>query len=398
MKKTVSIFLGLALLLGMMGCSEDQSQATVPTTEPAGTEPVQTLPTESEETTAPTVPAVQYQVPLIAAATAPITEHFSAGDGTALLHYTYQDLMLTLPDPQVADAIVMDYLNLMDPASSTTEKVLRDAKQAYKETEDWSAYEFNRLLHPMRLDSAVLSFYGTQTLYSDSSHGTSAGISVTYDLVTGQQLSLKQILQEDFSADQLAQLITAALSSAADEGILYSDYAYVIAEMFSSNTPVESWYFSGRGLCFYFAPYEIAPYSAGTLVAEVPYDFLTDLLKDEYFPVEEIELSGSLVLIEFENADLADFTQFAELILDSTGKEYILSAVGTVKDLRVEYGQWQQDGSFIPTSTVFSSATLCQGDALVLQLSEDSLSQLRISYESAGETVFCNWQLVTEPE
>ena len=385
MKKTISIILSLLLLLGSAGCNDDAPVETSPATEMTSTAPAQTLPTESTEPTDPQTPVIDYQAPMIAAATAPITEQFKSSDGATLLHYTYQDLMLTLPDPQVADAIVMDYLNLVDPASSATEKVLRDAKKAYAESEDFSAYNFKRIFHPMRLDSSVLSFYGTQTL--NSGHGTSAGISVTYDLVTGQQLSLKQILCEDFSADSLAQLIVDSLSGAADEGILYSDYAYVIAEKFSSNTPVDSWYLSDTGLCFYFAPYEIAPYNAGTVVAQIPYELLNGLLKDAYFPEEQVDLVGTVTVTGFSQADLSGYTQFAELILDPKGDELLLCVDGAVKNLRIEVGQWQKDGTFITEATVFASATLCQTDALMLQLSSSEFDVIRVTYESDGAIV-----------
>ena len=237
----------------------------------------------------------------------------------------------------------------------------------------------------MRLDANILSMYGIQVLSADSSHGTTAGVSVTYDLLTGQRLALKQILKADYSADNLANAIVDALTDYADDGILYSDHAYVISEMFSTNTPVENWYFSSNGLCFYFAPYEIAPYNAGIIIAEISYEKLIGLLKDEYFPPEQIELTGSIAAQEFSGADLGDFTQFAELILDPEADEYLIYASGALSQVRIEQGIWQSDGSFTLESTLFAAATLCHTDALLIQIPNSLIGSIRITYMTQGK-------------
>ena len=384
MKKFLSIVLCAAILSCLFGCGNGLPSPTETT--PPATEPMQTE-TQPTETTAPTYPLPQYSLPLICASTPTVTEEFYSADGTQILRYTYQDMTLTLEDPQVADAITIDFLNLVDPGSSTMGKILRDAQQSYDDGGSWSTHTFSRIYHPTRLDSSVLSLYGTQKLSSGTSHGSAAGISVTYDLLTGQRLSLRQILQDNFSADGLAQAIIEALSDYADEGILYSDHAYVITEMFSTNTPVDNWYLSATGLCFYFAPYEIAPYSIGIITAEVPYEALTGLLKDEYFPPEEVELLGTIDATDFKNADLDSYNRFAELVLDPDGTEHLIHAYGSVGSVRLELGTWSADGSFTPEATLFAAATLCQGDALVIRLPDSLLGQIRLCYTSEGNTI-----------
>jgi hypothetical protein len=150
---------------------------------------------------------------------------------------------------------------------------------------------------------------------------------------------------------------------------------------------VDSWYLSDTGLCFYFAPYEIAPYNAGTVVAQIPYELLNGLLKDAYFPEEQVDLAGTVTVTGFSQADLSGYTQFAELILDPKGDELLLCVDGAVKNLRIEVGQWQKDGTFITEATVFASATLCQTDALMLQLSSSEFDVIRVTYESDGTIV-----------
>ena len=121
MKRIISIVLCLCTLYCLTGCGGNESTPTETVPAPSETKAVESQPTAPEETT---VPIVQYQLPLISVCAPMITESYSAEDGTELLRYTYQDIMLTLEDPQVADAVVIDFLNLVDPGNASTQKVL----------------------------------------------------------------------------------------------------------------------------------------------------------------------------------------------------------------------------------------------------------------------------------
>lgn len=380
MRKRISLLLVFAMVFLCAACTADKPQQTEAT---AST----TLPTQSTTfSTETTQPPALLQIPLTAAAMPVISQTYSHSDGTELFTYVFQDIALTLEDPQAAEAVVLDLLNLTDFDNSPAPGILSTAREEYTGQEDWTPYTCSILLDPMRLDRAVLSLYGQQVV-SDRNPRSAAKLSVTYDLLSGHRLSLKDILVSDYSADALSSLITEAVASLADDGVLYSDYAYVISDMFSTNTPVQTWYLSQNGLCFYFAPYEIAPYSAGTVVAEVPYPLLTQLLKPEYFPAEQVETKGSVLLEPFADAELSNFSQFAELIQDADGDEYLLHTDGVLQNLRLEIGTWSNDGNFTPEATVFAAEALCADHALLLQLSAESFASVRISYLSQGEII-----------
>lgn len=384
MKKITALLLCLSLLLLGTACSAEEP---VPTTTHA------TTPTESTPvpTSQPTQPVQAYQAPLLAFSAPVVTQDFYDDERKVVLFTNhFQNISLVLEDPQIADAVTLDLLNRVDHENSTVRNILSDAQATYSGQSDWVPYSFSTVFHPQRFDQSILSLYGTQAIYSGSPRPTSVNLSVTYDLLSGRLLELKDILVSDFSADALCALIVDALSGPAGEGILYSDYAYVVSDLFATNKPADTWYLSGSGLCFYFAPYEIAPYSAGTVIAEVSYQDLTGLLRDEYFPAETVALSGNVIWKAFDSADQDVFTQFAELILDSSGAEYLLYTDGTLQNVRLETGTWLSDGSFIPNTTVFAAAALCSADALMLQLEADTAQNLRLSYESDGNLVFCD--------
>ncbi len=381
MKKIIALLLCLGLL-SAAGCTKAPIN---PTTEPTSetTVPIPTD-TQSIETT---TPLVTVDGPFLAFSAPFLRNEYRAKDGSLLFTYTSQNISLILEDPQVADAVVIDILNLTDYENSSAKQVLADAQQAYSGQAVWTPYTYSTVFSPMRFDAAVLSLYGTQAVFNGSPRSTAANMAVTYDLITGRPLELKEVLIADFSADALSTLISVALHELESQGMLYSDYAYVISDMFSTNRPVDTWFFSNRGLCFFFAPYEIAPYSTGTVVAEIPYESLTGLLKDEYFPAEQIRLSGTVNCEPFTTADLSGFTQFAELILDESGKEYLLHANGCLRNVRIQAGSWLDDENFLPDATVFAAPFLSGSNALMIQFSADAAQDLLLTYEDGDQVV-----------
>ena len=388
MRKFVIILLSVCFLVSTVGCKKEPAD---PTTVPLQTQYAPSQPTEATEEIQP--PIIE-DLPLLAFSAPVRTLQHYAEDGTLLFTYAYQDFSLILEDPQVADAIVIDLLNYVDYENSAAKNVLLDAQEAYDPQNDWSAFTYSTFFTPQRFDQGILSLYGVHSLYTGSPRSASAVTSITYDLLSGRPLSLKEILIEDYSADTLSQLITDFLSSFSQQGLLFSDYAYVISELFTTNRPIDSWYLSDNGLCFYFAPYEIAPYSSGTIVAEIPYSSLVGLLKDAYFPLEVTEHDGLAYIDLFQSVDLEQFDSFAELIINENSVKHVLYTGGCIQNVRVELGSNLADGTFLPEATIFASPSLCIGDGIVMEFSTDILQNLRLLYEANGETIVSKLPLV----
>lgn len=380
MKKILSILLCAAMLL-TAGCTKSPAA----TTEPSKST-VQTAPSELDPTEQAALP-VPLEMPLLALTAPVVTQVHRAADGTTLFTYDCQSFDLTLEDPQIAETIVIDLLNLTDFENAAVQSILSEAKAAYTKQADWVPYGFSTLYSPKRFDANILSLYGSQRIQSGALHSSSAAVSVTYDLFSGRRLTLTDILKKSYSADTLSQLISDSLQTLAQQGMLYSDYAYVISELFTTNKPSDSWFFSEKGLCFYFAPYEIAPYSAGTVIAEVPYSALTALLRDEYFPAEQVASAGTLHRLPFAGTDLTGFTEFSELILDEQGVKHLIYPDGILQNVRVTSGTWLHDGTFREETTLFAAASLCSGDALVLQLPRELPYDLLLTYVSEDNAV-----------
>jgi hypothetical protein len=329
-----------------------------------------------ETTQEATLPLSDYQTPMVSFSSPTVTENYGAGS----LVYTFQTMELLLEDPQVSEWVTLELLNHTDFDSTEGPRLLAEAEQTGETI-------CLTLLHtPARLDRSLLSLVSTQVISGTGPKATGVMASSTFDLITGRQLSLKDVLVSQYDAKTLCDRIIAALEPLAQEGVLYSDYTYVISDLFASNAPVENWYLSQNGLCVYFAPYEIAPYNLGTVTAEISYDTLPGLLREEDFPGEMLCLVGNLKCSQGLDG-LKEQSQFRDMVLDRDGQEWVITACGAVEDLRIESGVIQ-DEQFVTEATLFAAATLCRGDAIVLQASQETLATLYVTYRSGGETVF----------
>ncbi len=365
MKNILILLTVLALLCSLTGCQKPAPDVDTLTTLPENTE--QTLPQIGQ----------QIHIPLYSASLPTVSETVQADDGTELFRYTYQNISMIIPNPEVADRIIIDLLNRIDSTAQTAEQMKEAAQNAYQVNEAWTAYLCSILYTPSRLDSAIFSLYSAYSTYSGSSHPETAYASVTYDMLTGNALSLQDILQTNTTADFLTTLIIDQLNAAKDSQ-LYTGYEKTVASRFEDLTDTD-WYLSGDGLCFYFSPYEIAPYAAGKIVAEIPYDQLPGILKDEYFPAELQAPTGTISQRDFDTDAVADYSQITEIVLQADGQKQLLHTDGIVYDLTIETGATEYD-QFTSKATVYMAQSLSASDAIMIAYNLSEEENLRISY------------------
>ena len=362
MKKLLLLLMVVSILFA--GCFQ-KPEATEPSAPPATQPPASSEALEPTQESTP--PLSGYQTPMVSFSSPTVTETY----GEASLVYTFQVMELLLEDPQVSEWVTLELLNHTDFASTEGPRLLAEA------TEAGESVSFSLLHTPARLDRGILSLISHQVISGNGPKATGVMASSTFDLVTGRQLSLKELLVPQYDAHALSNAVIDALEPLVKEGMLYSDYAYVVTELFSSNAPVENWYLSQSGLCIYFAPYEIAPYNLGNVTAEIPYEALSGLLREEYFPGEVLGLVGNPKCSR-DMTHLQSQSQFRDLILDKDGSQWIITVDGAIEDLRIESAEFP--------ATVFAASTFCQGDVIVITASEETAETLSVTYRSGGET------------
>jgi hypothetical protein len=197
---------------------------------------------------------------------------------------------------------------------------------------------------------------------------------------------LDDVLEPDCNSDTLYQLVLNSLADQAED--LYYDYADALGDRFTGELhSIKDWYFSRNGLCFHFAPYDIAPYSSGTIIAELPYGNLEGILKEKYLPLKAPLSTGSMYASGYTQEDHMRFSHIAAVPLCEEGVDVLLYSDASVTDVRLETGWRSSDnGQYISGATIFIASNMNIGDAICLTAdfsTEDTV--YRLIYHASGK-------------
>lgn len=384
MKRYLAIIVAATLILS--GCT--LSPGDTNTSEPTIHETENTITTdapeiETEITTQTNDQQSNATLPMITVSVPVSSEDTTADDGTVIFRVVKQNMHLVMQDPDVADRIIVDFLNRIDHVASTHEETLEQAKNAYQPSEVWTPYLCSITYAPTRIDQTVLSLYGTNVHYTGGAHAVLAPRAANYNIVTGDVLTLGSIITDANAVEKLCALTIENLSAVADEKYLRNGFEETVQQRFSVEESYdEDWYFTTTGLCFYFDQYAIAPYSSGVITAEIPYAELTGIIDDAFFPPELEECVGAVLTKPAEDADMNAFSRISEVIVDTEAPMYVIYCEGTIQNLRITLN----DAELASGYTLFASQTLCSSDAIVIQADPNLFHHFEITYDSNGQT------------
>lgn len=205
--------------------------------------------------------------------------------------------IVTIPGKEdVADAITNNaiFKNMVETAISS-----RDAY--FEGNYDSPLYDDITMFFDLTLQDAycagnALSMQFMEYLYLGGAHPNSWRYSFTFDLETGKELTLSDLLNPDNpnAREELIALFTQALR----ENIIEpTDPERNIRRVFDGEYGYNLWHFSKDGLQITYSPYVIASYAAGYIIAIVPYEKLGGILRAEYLPPkgEKQEAKGSFI-------------------------------------------------------------------------------------------------------
>ena len=376
MKKYIAILLVLAMLFSLCACRKKKPEPTDSSV--SSSSDGSTTTTESQNTTEDEGEIIEF-TDMVAVSVPAVTETAKASDGTVLFEYTYQNMSLVLNNEDVANKIILDFLNRVDTTKLPADSIKESAKSAYPSAKDWIPYLYSITYSPVRIDGAVLSLFGNHVVYNGAFHPDRTCTSATYDLQTGEALSLADIMDPQASLEGICQLVLDVLDKKEKELSLDPGYEEVVKQRFKTDISYdESWCFTEAGLCFYFAPYEIAPYITGVVHAEIPYSNLKNVIKSQYLPARRAQVSGKLTIEDFDVNKVEQFTRIAETVLDKDGKMYMVYTDGKVQDVKITV----TDTNI--SYTAFATYGLMPGDCIMVQADETMLDKLEISYESTS--------------
>ena len=375
MKKFCAVILAFCLICALAACGK--SAGTKPTPEttvpPASAEVITTVPQDSVMPSAETLYSISMPI---------ISESFSAEDGTPIFSFEYQSMHLIHPDRDVAQKVISDYDSRVENILPEAQQLQEGAEKADHTSAGFVPYIYRTQYNATRIDQGVLSLYGQIVQVGETGRAAQQGVSINYNMVTGDVLTLGSILYHIDFKDELCELLIEALD--ATDYFLYDDYQQTVRARFARDESTdEAFYFTRTGLCFYFSPYEIAPFVSGNIVAEVPYHQLTGIIGDEFFPAERIPSNGMLSIMAFRDDIWEQYEQFSDIITKENGQKILLTTDSVVQDIRIMQLQWRDDS--MTQNTVYAANSICSTDAILLEgdFSEDKPSFM-ISYYIGG--------------
>ena len=190
-----------------------------------GQEPITTQPSSTEATEDTTTIDIPEDTTVLVpsfenlySASMPITTETSYDEnGKPVFQYDYQTLHLILPDIDVADKVIIDFLSRIERTRDDADQLKNHAVDAAKKSSLAEPYTYQIQYNTTRIDQGVLSFFGQAIQSGDAMHSSRQCLSANYDLVTGDVLTLGSILYRAESKDALANLVIESLKERQNE-------------------------------------------------------------------------------------------------------------------------------------------------------------------------------------
>lgn len=288
----------------------------------------------------------------------------TADDGTELLYEYTCDTAYTSMDPEleawvesVLDQIRQDY-------ASNSANLLHYAQEYVTSSGAESFYSYSNYqeLGVGRHDSKVVSLMVLSSVYSGGAHPNTVQTAWNLDMETRTVLTLEDVIYAD-GAQTLSQLVLATVEEKflpLGEGALFGDYADTIFSSFALGAMTPYWYLNDEGLVIFYNQYELGPYAAGIIKAEIPYSALNGILREEYFPGSYSELPGDLLL----RGDWEGYRKIP-ITVEPEGDHILIGVEGEVYQVQLSEVSWLE-GTAIGQKMLFSASSMTQNDVIEL--------------------------------
>lgn len=188
-----------------------------------------------------------------------------------------------------------------------------------------------------RCDTRVLSAVFDVSQDIGGIHADSTRTSRSYNADNGSLLTLADIAKNEEQLKTFIKNYVIGLAAGDDykEGgisILFDDFESTINDLVDAGA---NWYFSDGGLVFYANPYDIAPYSRGVLLFEIPYSALAEFIDESFMPVEYQGDNGMLLADDGDKLDRSSLNILGTVTVDEDGQSVVLSAEETVYNVKI---------------------------------------------------------------
>lgn len=262
-------------------------------------------------------------------------EELKSGDGTTYYRQSLGTATVSSKDERAAERI----------NSSLAELYVRfgaDAEYTRRVAEDQTDGEQIALSYycapsVTRCDTRVLSAVFDVSQDIGGIHADSTRTSRSYNADNGSLLTLADIAKNEEQLKTFIKNYVIGLAAGDDykEGgvsILFDDFESTINDLVDAGA---NWYFSDGGLVFYANPYDIAPYSRGVLLFEIPYSALEEFIDEGFMPAEYEGENGMLLADDGDKLDRSSLNILGTVTVDEDGQSVVLSAEETVYNVKI---------------------------------------------------------------
>lgn len=230
-----------------------------------------------------------------------------------------------------------------------------------------------------RCDTRVLSAVFDVSQDLGGIHADSTRTSRSYNADNGSLLTLADIAKNEEQLKTFIKNYVIGLAAGDDykEGgvsILFDDFESTINDLVDAGA---NWYFSDGGLVFYANPYDIAPYSRGVLLFEIPYSALAEFIDEGFMPVEYEGENGMLLADDGDKLDRSSLNILGTVTVDEDGQSVVLSAEETVYNVKI----------YTSGRMLWQRNYLTTGEGVEVKSSiPDAQPSIAVSYELADGT------------
>lgn len=205
-----------------------------------------------------------------------------------LLITNYDDVTVVMEGNEAAEAAVTaefakrkeefeERLELEETLEMARENPVIDGSISYSE-ENWYTLERN--------DGRVLSFSSMWDSYEGGAHGQYMIYGVNFDAGTGEVLTTADIARDKEAFREICvEEMKRQCGELKEQGLLYEDEMLTEADLqgiLEGKMEGDEWYFTENGIRFISNIYEIAPYAAGSIDFDIPYEMVNETLKEGY--------------------------------------------------------------------------------------------------------------------
>lgn len=262
-------------------------------------------------------------------------KELKSGDGTTYYRQSLGTATISSKDERAAERINSSLAELYVRFGADAEYTQRVAE----DQTDGEPIELSYYCAPSvtRCDTRVLSVVFDVSQDIGGIHADSTRTSRSYNADNGSLLTLADIAKNEEQLKTFIKNYVIGLAAGDDykEGgvsILFDDFESTINDLVDAGA---NWYFSDGGLVFYANPYDIAPYSRGVLLFEIPYSALEEFIDEGFMPVEYEGENGMLLADDGDKLDRSSLNILGTVTVDEDGQSVVLSAEETVYNVKI---------------------------------------------------------------